>query len=183
MRNDEVDVRFGAVFRTLVYRDSVGEIIFTFDFGDDQQSLGTKTTVSEHHRPQDQESLRYRTAYRQTGKFLESCGYNVKYSDFAPTPSFTSAGIAEQLKKELATLKSPNQFGFDPAESLVPPAKAEFFGPEKWSLWVVLKQPATQLMIVFDEYSNQFGIAKDQTFLGFSGTFPQTLADVLRILK
>jgi hypothetical protein len=105
VRDDEFDVKFGTVARTLEYRDSAGEITFTFDFGDDQQSLGTQTVVLEHHRPQDQGSLRYRTAYQRTGEFLGSCGYTVNYGDFAPTPSITSAGITEQLKAAVRGLR------------------------------------------------------------------------------
>jgi hypothetical protein len=183
MRGDKYDVKFGATARTLEYRDSTGEIRFSFDFDGDQQSPKSQHMVLEHHRPQDQGSSRYRIAYQRTGEFLASRGYTVTYRAFAPIPSITSADITEQLTRELATLSPPNTFCFDPFESLIPPAKTEFLGPEKWSLWVVLMEPATKLLIVFDEHSNQFGIAKDQAFFGFHGTFVQTLADLSKMLQ
>ena len=182
MGDDKFDVKFGTIARTLEYHDSAGEMEFTFDLGGDRQSLG-QPVVLEHHRPQDQESPRYRIAYKRTGEFLASCGYIVICGEFALTPSITSADVTERLTRELATQNYLNDSGFDPIEFLIPPTKKDFFGPEKWSLWVVLKEPATELMIVFDEFSNQFGIAKDEAFFGFNGTFLQTLADVSKMLN
>jgi hypothetical protein len=67
-------VKWGHVARTVIYQDSDGEILFTWDASD----KGQKRIVLEHHAPEIPRGSKYNIAFERTKQYMESCGFNVE---------------------------------------------------------------------------------------------------------
>ena len=175
MTPSEFTVTFSRDARALDYDDPQGHLVFTFDLG----SAGNKSICLEHFSSQTQRVPRYRLAFERTKEFLESCGYQVEvYGAFAPAPTTTAPDVTARIAAELASHELPRDFASDIRARLVTPTRSEFkLRPENtvWDMWLVFQEPVHGLRIVFDEHSKQFGVAEQDVFLGFYGTFIQTL--------
>jgi hypothetical protein len=175
MSPNEFTTKFGKVARTLEYEDPQGHLVFTFDLG----SGGDKSLCLEHFTPQSQRVPRYRVAFERAKEYLESCGYQVEiFGAFAPAPSMSASDVTKLIQAELSHHKLPETYGSSLAGCLSEPRRSEFrLHPENtiWDMWLVFEEPVHGFRIVFDEHSKQFGVAKHDVFLGFYGTFLQTL--------
>jgi hypothetical protein len=175
MAKDDFTVKFGNLARTVEYDDTDGHIVFTFDLG----SAGAKSVCLEHFSPRRQRVPRYHVAFNRVKDFLESSGYQIEiYGDFASLPSMEASDITNRIQTEIASNKLPKNSRIPIGECLISPTRSEFkLYPENtiWDMWLVLEEPIHGLRIVFDEYTKKFGVAKQDVFLGFEGTFLQTL--------
>ena len=72
-------VSFGKIARTLIYEDSLGSVLLTFDIGDKIQSA-QNTIILEHpgRSSPGNDDQRIRTAMDRAREYLVSCGYNVE---------------------------------------------------------------------------------------------------------
>jgi hypothetical protein len=174
------DVTFGRIARTLVYEDPECRFVFTFE-----QDRGGITHL-EHHVPQVQYAPRYRIAFERTKEFLEAGGHQVKvHGDYWISKNLTASGVSEHVRLELSRIAELPVFSFDVEECLVTPVRAQFksgTGVWPWILWTVLAVPESSTRVVFDECSIQFGLAQNNNFEGFNGTFVQTLSDLSKAL-
>jgi hypothetical protein len=175
---DEFTVRFGKIARTIEYDDAQGHLGFAVDRG----AGGGKSLVLEHYEPRKQTVPRYAIAFERTKRFLESRGYQVEvYGTLASPNRVAASDIAALIQKELVGLSRPLKSHLDLGKCLILPASTTFQsypGSDSWDLWLVLEErPETKdgYKMVFDEYSKQFGVARGGEFIGFEGTFIQTL--------
>jgi hypothetical protein len=133
----------------------------------------------DHYGARGQRLPRYGIAFNRAKKFLVSCGYQVEVSgDFASIPSIDASDITYLIRAELAPINLPENLRSLVDRGLTTPMLRSFkLHPENttWNMWLVLEEPIHGLRIVFDPYSNQFGLAEMDIFLGFEGTFLQTL--------
>ncbi|HEX3988382.1 MAG TPA: hypothetical protein VHZ30_03055 [Verrucomicrobiae bacterium] len=157
--------------------------VFTIDAGSEDKSL-----CLEHHAVRKQVVPNYATAFERTKAYLESCGYRVESFGVLAEPSnFAAADVTAAIERELLARPVSPKPGFDIRQCLTQPIRLRFVsqpGNDSWDLWLVLEElPATKdgYKIVFDEYSKQFGVARGTTFLGFEGTFVQTLEAIFRL--
>jgi hypothetical protein len=168
------NVEFGKVARTLEYSDSEGRMVFTFDLGSGEKSL-----CLEHYPARKQIAPRYKIAFERTKMFLESHGHQVEiYGDFANSIRVQASDISNLIENEIANLSRPLKSHFNLRQCLISPKRAAFVSqPENdtWDLWIVFEEQPDKYKIVFDEFSKQFGVASENLFLGFEGTFVQTL--------
>ncbi len=175
MPSNEYTLKFGRVARTLEYDDPQGHIVFTFDLGQG----GDKSLCLEHYLPQNQRVPRYRIAFARAKEYLESCGYSVEvYGALASTLPTNASDITKFIQTDLASHALPENLGLDVEDCLVAPTRSEFrlhTENTTWDMWLVFEEPIHGLRIVFDEHSKQFGVAERDNFLGFYGTFIQTL--------
>jgi hypothetical protein len=174
------NVTFGKIARTLVYEDPECRFVFTFE-----QDRGSITHL-EHHVPQVQYAPRYRIAFEQTKEFLEARGHQVKvHGDYWISTNLTASGVSERIRLELSRNTELPTFSFDVEKCLVTPIRAHFKAGASvwpWILWTVLAVPESSTRVVFDECSIQFGLAQNDNFEGFNGTFVQTLSDLTKAL-
>jgi hypothetical protein len=73
-------VSVGRIARTLIYEDSQGTILFTFDVDADPKS---KSVILERKGKSliEAEQLRINMAFERTKEYLLSCGYQVEIFD------------------------------------------------------------------------------------------------------
>jgi hypothetical protein len=173
-------VTFGNFARSLVYEDSECRFVFGLEHG-----LGGVTYL-EHHIPQQQYVSHYRAAFERTKEFLLSRGRQVTvHGVYWTPPNLLPSDISERIHLELSQITNLPQCGLDIEKCLVIPTRAEFkSGADAfpWILWIVFACPESSIRIVFDECSSQFGLAKNGDFIGFNGTFVQTLTDLAKAL-
>jgi hypothetical protein len=79
-------VEFGRIARTIIYKDSDGQILFTLD-----SSLnGKKWIILEHHSSDKPREPRYEFAFEHTKEYLQSSGFQVEVYDPPPQKSSQS---------------------------------------------------------------------------------------------
>ena len=88
-------VTWGRYARTLEYRDSEGQVVFTLDSG----NKGDKSICLEHHSPESPRGPRYDIAFHQAKQFLESQGFEVEICD-AATIDWVTVRAAADLARE-----------------------------------------------------------------------------------
>jgi hypothetical protein len=181
MNPNDFTVKFGRAARTLEYEDHHLQLIFTFDLG----SGGGKSLCLEHWSPHNQRVPQYGLAFNRVKQYLESCGYQVEVSGgFASPLSMQASDVSRVIQAELACGPKAAELGFDVDKCLTPPTRCEFrcaSSNTTWDLWLVLEEPGRRLKVVFDERSNQFGIAQGNIFEGFYGTFLETLDAISKV--
>jgi hypothetical protein len=177
-KQNEFTVKFGKIARTLDYNDPEGHLVFTFDRGPG----GDKSICLEHHAPRKQSVPRYSIAFERAKEFLESCDYQVEiHGSVAGLIRVEASEITALINSELAGASQSLKTCFKLGECLIPPSRITLksnLDNDTWNLWLVLEERTVTkdgYKIVFDEHSKQFGAAKGMIFLGFEGTFIQTL--------
>jgi hypothetical protein len=172
---DPFTVEFGKVARTIECRHLTGCIIFTFDI------KGEHALVLEHHAVRAPRPPNYDEAFARSKQFLESCGYKVEEFGMTRQPDPLTQGAAALVVQGQIQEPPPPSFSL-----VIPPRHGSFSDDadgSEWKLWVtaeLVEGPHAGYKVVFDELTNQFGVASPaNVFHGFWGSFRQSVDALL----